>query len=156
VPDPVLSPEMVARYGTGHRSRLAIGVSVVVVLAFLAVITWIGYRMATPSVQAKLLAYTVVDDARVDVTFEVRRDSTSDTVCVLRARSASHVDVGYATVTITRGREYVQPHYRLATLGRATTAELLACAAGQTPTADEPAFAPGTTNPPQVGTIDGS
>ena len=106
--------------------------------------------------QVKLLAFSVVDDSRVDITFEVRRDSLTDTVCVIRAQDITHADVGYATVTITRGREYVQPTYPLATRARATTAEVLGCAPSEAPPTDPPQFVPGTTNPPQVAVIDGT
>jgi hypothetical protein len=156
VPDQALSPAMAARYGVGRTSPVGVAAVAVLVLGFLAVIGAITWRMATPPVQAKVLAYDVVTDSAVDVTFEVRRDELSDTVCVLRAQSAKHVDVGYATVTISRGRTYVQPRHTIATLARATTVELLGCAPNEAPVVDPPAFAPGTTNPPQISTIDGA
>ena len=156
MPSTTASPAMAARYGEGRTSRgllVVVGVVVAVFLAIIGVITW---RLATPGVQATLLRFVVVDDAKVDVTFEVRRDSVSTTYCVLRAQSESHADVGYATVTISPGREYVQATYPLATSSRATTAEVLGCAAGEPPRVDPPQFVPGTTNPPQQPTIDGS
>jgi hypothetical protein len=75
---------------------------------------------------------------------------------VLRAQNEKHADVGYATVRITRGRDYVQTTYPLATYGRATTAEVLGCAPNDPPRVDPPQFLPGTTNPPQVPTIEGT
>jgi hypothetical protein len=147
---------MAARYGEGRTSRVLLTVVAVVVAAFLAVVGVITWRLATPGVQSTLLRFVVVDDTRVDVTFEVRRDSVSTTTCVLRAQSESHADVGYATVTISPGREYVQATYPLATSSRATTAEVLGCAAGEAPRVDPPQFVPGTTNPSQVPMIDGT
>ena len=156
MPTPTLSPAMAARYGVGRTSRGLLAVVAVVVAVFLAVIAVITWRMATPGVQSNLIRFVVVDDHRVDVTFEVNRDSLSDTVCVIRAQSTTHADVGYATVTISAGREYVQPTYPLATSSRATIAEVLACAPGAAPRADPPQFVPGTTNPPQVPAVDGT
>ena len=156
MPSTTLSPAMAARYGEGRTSRglvVVVGVVVAVFLAIIGVITW---RLATPGVQANLLRFVVVDDTKVDVTFEVRRDSVSTTYCVLRAQGESHADVGYATVTISPGREYVQATYPLATSSRATTAEVLGCSAGEAPRVDPPQFVPGTTNPPQQTAIDGS
>jgi hypothetical protein len=147
---------MAARYGEGRTSRGLLAVVVVVVALFLTVIGVITWRLATPGVQATLLRFVVVDDTHVNVTFEVRRDSVSTTTCVLRAQSESHADVGYATVTISPGREYVQATYPLATSSRATTAEVLGCAAGEAPRVDPPQFVPGTTNPSQVPMIDGT
>ena len=156
MPSSTLSPAMAARYGEGRTSRGLVAVVAVVVAVFLAVIGVITWRLATPGVQATLLRYVVVDDTRVNVTFELRRDSVSTTTCVLRAQSETHADVGYATVTISPGREYVQATYPLATASRATTAEVLGCAVGEAPRVDPPQFVPGTTNPPQQPTIDGS
>ena len=156
MPAPTLSPAMAARYGTGRTSRGLLAVVAVVVAVFLAVIGLITWRLATPGVQVNLLRFVVVDDSRVDVTFEVRRDAVSTTVCVLRAQSPTHADVGYATVEISPGREYVQATYPLATESRATAAEVLGCGVGEPPRVDPPQFLPGTTNPPQVPTIDGT
>jgi hypothetical protein len=146
---------MAARYGVGRTSRGLLAVIVAVVAVFLAIIGVITWRLATPGVQATLLRFTVVSDSRVDITFEVRRDSVSSTVCVLRAQSERHADVGYATVTISPGREYVQATYPLATSSRATVAEVLGCGVGEVPRVDPPQFLPGTTNPQQQPTIDG-
>ena len=156
MPSQTLSPAMAARYGVGRTSRGLLAVIVAVVAVFLAIIGVITWRLATPGVQATLLRFTVVSDTRVDVTFEVRRDSVSSTVCVLRAQSERHADVGYATVTISPGREYVQATYPLATSSRATVAEVLGCGVGEPPRVDPPQFLPGTTNPQQQPTIDGS
>ena len=156
MPSQTVSPAMGARYGVGRTSRGLVAVVVAVVAVFLAVIGVITWRMATPGLQVDLLRFVVVDDHRVDITFEVRRDTVSDTVCVVRAQSDRHADVGYATMTITAGSAYVQPTYPLATSSRATSADVLGCAPGAAPRVDPPQFLPGTTNPPQVATIDGS
>jgi len=156
VTDHVLSPAMAARYGVGRRSRVLVVAVGIVVVAFASVLVFVGWKLATPSVQSTLLAFDVVSDTRVDVTFEVHRDSVSDTLCVLRAQGTNHADVGYATVRITRGREYVKATYPLATYARATTAEVLGCSATDPPRVDAPQFLPGTTNPPQVPAVDGS
>ena len=151
-----LSPEMVARYGVRPTSRLAVAAVAVLAVTFTSFVAIVGVRLATPPVQVKLLTFQVIDDVRTDVTFEVRRDSLTDTVCVIRAQEPQHTDVGYATVTITRGREYVQPTYSLVTRARATTIEVLGCAPTEAPPVDPPQFPPGTTNPTQLMTVDGS
>jgi len=150
-----LSPAMAARYGVKPTSRLLVVLVALLAIGFTAGVAWIGWRLATPPVQVKLLTYDI-DDARVAVTFEVRRDSLTDTVCVVRGQDVTHADVGYATVTITRGKEYVQPTYPLATRARATTVEVLGCAPSEAPPVDPPQFPPGTTNPAQVAVVDGT
>ncbi len=151
-----LSPQMAARYGIRPTSRWLILAIAVIGAAFVGVLGWITWRMATPPVQSELLSFRVVNASRVDITFNVRRDTGSETVCVLRARDELHVDVGYATVNISAGRDYVLSTYPLATLARATSAEILGCDKGAAPFVDAPSFAPGTVNPPQLASIDGS
>ena len=151
-----LSEQMRARYGVRPRSRVAVAAVAVLAVAFTAFVVWTGWRLATPPVQAKLLAFQVESDTLVTITFEVRRDTLTDTVCVLRAQDLERTDVGYATVTITRGRDYVQPRFPLATRDRATIAEVLGCAPNEAPSVEQPQFPPGTTNPPQVEVVDGS
>lgn len=147
---------MALRYGTDRRSRVgAVAVGVVVAL-FLLVVAVVGWKLATPAVSSAVLRFEVVSDSQVTVTFEVHRRGSGPTVCVLRAQGEKHEDVGYATVTITPGRDYLQPTYPLATAARATSADLLGCGQGSAPAVDPPQFPPGTVNPPQVPTIDGS
>jgi hypothetical protein len=151
-----LSPRMAARYGT-DRSTLGLRVLVSsVVVAFLAVVAVITWRMATPGAQSTLVRFDVVSDSRVDVTFDLHRDGASETTCVLRARAQDHADVGYASVRITPGRRDLQVTYPLATTSRATTAEVLGCADAGTPRVDPPQFVPGTVNPPQQPVVDGT
>ena len=155
MPDSTPDPVMAARYGTARPrtgTRVAAGVTIA---AFLVAVGYVTWQLATSSVHSQLIGFSVVSDSRVDVTFEVSRHSGAATTCAIRAQAPSHADVGYAVVTITPGQEYLQTTYPLATLARATTAEVLGCADRGPPHVDAPSFAPGTVNPPQQPTIDG-
>jgi hypothetical protein len=151
-----LSPRMAARYGTDRSSAGLRVVITVVVLVFLAIIAAITWRLATTGVQSTLVRFAVVSDSQVDVTFDLVRDGSAETTCVLRAQAENHTDVGYASVRITPGRSELQVRYPLATASRATSAEVLGCANGAAPRVDQPQFALGTVNPPQQPVIDGS
>ncbi|HET7901116.1 MAG TPA: DUF4307 domain-containing protein [Candidatus Nanopelagicales bacterium] len=151
-----LSQQMAARYGTDRPRTGAVALTVVVVVVFLAIIGYVTWRLGAPAVQANVLRFTDVSDTRTDVTFEVHRSGASATTCVIRAQGVDHADVAYATVTITPGRDYVQATYPLATSSRATTVEVLGCSDDGPPRVDAPQFVPGTVNPSQVPTIDGS
>jgi hypothetical protein len=152
----VLDERMAARYGVRRTSRLTIAVLGILCTAFVAGVLAIGIHLATPATQSKVLAFRVVSDERVDLTFEVRRDGLTDTYCVLRARAEDHTDVGYVELRITAGAEYVQPTVPIATYAEATTAEVLGCEAGALPMVDPPGFLPGTANPEQISVVDGS
>jgi len=151
-----LTPAMAARYGA-RRTPLAARASLwALAIVFVGGVLFLGWYLATPAVQSKVLTWKVVSDQRVDVTFEVRRDSVTDTWCVVSAQDDQHADVGYAQFRITRGRDYVQLTYPLATYATAVSVDVLGCAASAPPRVDPPAFPPGTTNPPQVELVDGS
>lgn len=152
----MLDERMAERYGVRPANPWAVGAIGVLVVAFVAGVLGLGYKLATPSTLPKLLTFSVQSPTAVDVTFEVRRDGRVETWCVLRARAVDHTDVGYATVRITPGADYVQRTYTIATYAEATTAEVLGCEAGGPPAVDAPAFRPGTTNPEQVEVLDGT
>ncbi len=151
-----LSPAMAARYGTDRPRRGGVALAVVVGVVFVAIVGYVTWRLAAPAVQANVIRFTDVSDTQAEVTFEVHRSGASATTCVIRAQGIDHADVAYATVTITPGRDYVQPTYPLATSSRANTVEVLGCSDDGPPRVDGPQFVPGTVNPPQVPVIDGS
>jgi hypothetical protein len=148
------SEALAARYGEDRSRRGTYVLVAVVVVVFLALVGLVTYWMSIASVHSQLIRFTVVSDQRVDVNFEVDRDGSATTTCVLRAQDVHHLDVGYATVTIPPGKAYLQPTYPLATSGPAVVAEVLGCADGKAPRVQAPSFAPGTVNPPQQPTID--
>ncbi|HET8970295.1 MAG TPA: DUF4307 domain-containing protein [Candidatus Nanopelagicales bacterium] len=146
---------MRARYGRQPRGRwaraLIIGAAVVALVA--AGIG--GWLLANPAVTASLLTYQVVSGQRADLTFEVTRPTSQPVTCVIRAQDEARHDVGYATVTVPAGPDYVHAGYQLATRARAVVVELLGCDVGGAPEVAAPQFPPGTANPPQRPTVAG-
>jgi hypothetical protein len=147
---------MAARYGTDQRSTGLRVLVTVVVLVFLSLVAAITWRLASSGIQSTLVRFAVVSDTRVDVTFDLVRDGSVETTCVLRAQGDDHADVGYATLQVTSGRDELQVGYPISTASRATAAEVLGCANGSTPRVDAPQFLPGTVNPSQQPTVDGT
>jgi hypothetical protein len=150
-----LSPAMRERYGIRPTSPWTIAAIAALTVAFLGLIGAITWQLAKPSVQTQLVRFTVDSDNLVNVTFDLQRDTSATTTCALRARDVHQVDVGYATFTIPPGRAALRVTYPLATLAKATSAEVLGCADNSAPHVDAPAFAPGTVNPPQQPTVNG-
>lgn len=147
-----LPPDLQARYGYRRRSTLT-----TVLVAGLAVVltvslAWVAWTLANPPVRWKLLTWSAVAPDHTTVTWEVRRSGSSEVQCVIRVTDAKSQDVGYATVVIAPGDDYVQPTYDVRTRAPGRTVELLGCAAGKTPAVPLPEFPPGTANPPQPWT----
>jgi hypothetical protein len=69
----------------------------------LAAVGWFGYVAfgpGNPGVHFADLGYAVVDDARVEVTFTVRKDPARTAVCTVRASNEGFAEVGLIDVRI--------------------------------------------------------
>jgi hypothetical protein len=139
------------RYGRRSTSPVAVAVGIVVAVVVGGLLGWIAWVNANPPVRYKLLTYQAAGDHAVDITWEVRRSATDAVTCVLRAQDETHVDIGYAYVTLgVDGTDYVQPTYRLTTLSPAYSADVIDCGVGaEPPRTVPPQFRPGTSPPPQ-------
>ncbi len=148
-----LPPHLRARYGLDRSNRGPILLAVLLVAAFVTVLGWAALRVADPAVTSKVLAWSILADDHVRVTFEVRRSADQPVTCVVRAQDETRLDVGYATVTLPSGTTYVQPTYQLRTNARATIVEVLGCAPGDAPDrVPPPQFPPGVAAPEQPWT----
>ena len=135
---------MCERYGL-DRGRLGTRViAAVVIVAFVAALVYVGWNITRPRATGRLIAWSIVSPERVDLTFDI---DTPKATCVLRAQDEKHVDVGYATVTVT-GRT----DYRLRTIAPAYVVEVLGCSADGAPSVLPPQFPPGVVPPAQPWT----
>jgi hypothetical protein len=89
-----------ARYGRqrlsrGARRRIAIGLTLVIIVVGI-VVALVGYqRLGTAEVKGELSAYRLVDDHTAEVTIGVtRQDPSQPVVCIVRARSVDGSEVG--------------------------------------------------------------
>ena len=85
----------------GSRRRWLIGLSVLVVVAGVA-IAYLGYsKFADPAVSGEATGYQVIDESTVDVQFTVTRsDPRRPAACVIRARSRDGAETGRREVLI--------------------------------------------------------
>jgi hypothetical protein len=95
-----------ARYGRQRLSRrsrrgVAIGLTLFIVAAGVA-IAFIGFqRLGSGDVKGELSGYRLVDDETVEVTISVtRKDPTQQVVCIVRARSLDGTETGRREVLV--------------------------------------------------------
>jgi hypothetical protein len=117
------------RYGAAPvwRSRLVLGLVVVVAAAFLGWLGWTIWSQTHPQVQSNLLTYDVVDEhaARADVLVQLAAPDVQ-AACTLRAYAEDHSVVGELQFEPTAsGRS----ERTVRTERRATSVELLGCTA---------------------------
>jgi hypothetical protein len=137
------------RYGIKQRSKASIAAIVAALVVVVLAIVGLAFTMGTDRVQSRLLAWDIVSDDRVDVTFEVRPPDNRSVLCVVRAQDSTRTDVGYATVEIAGGNDYQLVTYPLHTLIPAYTVELLGCGIPGAFDVIGPQFPPGVVPPAQ-------
>ncbi len=97
-------------------------------LALLA-LAYFGYeRFSTGRVRFGTVAYQVVDDQSVTITFQVDKALTESVRCALQARDRDNTVVGRLTVDVgPSDRESVRTKRSISTTGRAATGEVVNC-----------------------------
>jgi hypothetical protein len=126
-----VSTTLAQRYGAPApwRRRALIGVSVVVVLAFLGWLAWTTYAHSTPDVTSELETYSIDDDYTVTAVLVVTlKDADVDASCTLRAFAEDHTTVGEATFSPDPAAGKRQP-VTIRTERRATAVESVGCTA---------------------------
>ncbi|NUP48682.1 MAG: DUF4307 domain-containing protein [Catenulispora sp.] len=121
--------EVVARYarssGLSRRGRIALGTAGV--LALTGVVSYIGLRQATPTLNATVLGYQASDHS-IDVEFQVdNRKSDRAATCTVRARSYSGDEVGRLDVPVAAGNRTQKLSATVKTSSRAITGEVVEC-----------------------------
>lgn len=105
---------------------------ILLAVATVALLVFLGLRLyrayGDQDYSAEVTRFTTSDSA-VDVEFMIRLPEGGRAECVVRARDASGLEVGRATVDVTAGAEpnRTVATYRLATKGKPVTGELAGC-----------------------------
>jgi len=92
---------------------------------------WFGYsRFSTGRTGFGLIGYQVVDDATVEITFEVHKPLNDTVRCAVLARDRSSTTVGTRDVTIgPADRDPVRVTEQFPTSARAATVDVISCSA---------------------------
>ncbi|MGH3674602.1 MAG: DUF4307 domain-containing protein [Mycobacterium sp.] len=95
-----------ARYGRQRLSRrsrrwIAIGLTVLILVAGVAIAIVASQRLGTGDVEGELGGYQLIDDETMSVTINVTRDDPSrPVVCIVRARSIDGSETGRREVLV--------------------------------------------------------
>ncbi len=105
--------------------RTGAAVGALLLLSF----AYFGYnRFSSNRTSFGLTGYHVIDDASVEVRFEVRKDLSATVVCAVVARDRNNVTVGRKDVTVGPAeRETALVTQQFATTHRAATVEVTSC-----------------------------
>ena len=94
------------RYGTAPTARTAmwrrLGL-VVLILAALAVLAWVGIATLRDPVQWRDVGYHVNGSTSIDVTFDVTKATSASATCRVEALSESFAQVGFYDVPVGPG-----------------------------------------------------
>ncbi len=128
-----VSADIDARYGRGSRRRtrdrlllwLAAPVFLLVVVAW---VIWAGLDGSKPLIETQDIAYTVVDEHSVDVTFQVSVPTGTATSCAVQALNESFAVVGWKIVDLPPSDQYTRSFTEsLRTSELATTGLIYRC-----------------------------
>ena len=104
--------------------RTAVGIGCA---ALLVLVVWSSWHHANPPVRTGLLGFAVLDDARVEVHFEVAADPSAALQCDLRAQNFNRDTVGSAVVDVPPGPERREVRAIVRTRTRAVAGQLQTC-----------------------------
>lgn len=98
-------------------------------LAVAAAAAVLGYRnLGSPPIEGRQTAFRVVDEGRVEVTFQVvRRQPERAAVCIVRARSRDGDETGRKEVYVPAGARSVIATTVVHTSRRPVTGEVFGC-----------------------------
>lgn len=133
-PDETGMAGMAGRYGatTPAQRRAGIGLLALVGAVALGFLLWAALHHANPAVRAAVTGFAIVDDERVDVVFEVRRDPGTEVTCTLRARGIDRSTVGTVQIPVAASAERTSAvRAAVPTRTRAVSGELVRCQAAE-------------------------
>jgi hypothetical protein len=128
----VAMTDLANRYGAPSpaRRRALLVLVVLVAAAGLAWLAWAAIYESTPKVQSEFAGFVIVDDHTATAEFTVNRhDGDVRATCFLRAIADDHSIVGELTEAIRPGSGKTRVKVTIRTERRATSVDLLGCAA---------------------------
>lgn len=119
--------ELEARYGETARASRTRWLAGLLVLGYVALITWAAIGLAGTEVEGNLVGWRA-EEREVAVDLEVRGNTPAGAVCAIKATDSYAVDVGYREVRISDLPTTTT--VTIPTVIRAGSVTVLGCAAG--------------------------
>ncbi|MCH1882400.1 DUF4307 domain-containing protein [Agrococcus sp. ARC_14] len=107
--------DLEARYGrTRSRTRrekiLGIAVGVAILLAATMWVWWVGTDPASTQLQTRTIGHEIVDDASVEVIFEVSVDAGTPVECAVEALNQAYGIVGWVQLELPPAEAFTSTH----------------------------------------------
>ncbi|WP_347756378.1 DUF4307 domain-containing protein [Agrococcus sp. ProA11] len=107
--------DLEARYGrTRSRTRrekaLGIGVGVAILLTATLWVWWVGTDPASTQLQSRTIGHTIVDDASVEVVFEVSVEAGTPVECAVQALNPAYGVVGWLQLDLPAAEAFTSTH----------------------------------------------
>ena len=109
-----MSSALDARYGrTPGRRRLtrwwAIGVAAAVAVVVVLWVVWVGLFAPAASIDSRTTGYTLVDDAQVEVEYEVSVEPGRSVACAIEALNEKYAVIGWKVIDLPESDERTRP-----------------------------------------------
>ncbi len=130
-PGPLVFPP--GRYGRRRAAQRRPWVAPVLAVLLVMVLSLISFRLyrmyGDPNYDAEVIAYSEVTDTQIVVDFRVTVPAGGSAICVLRARSWDHAEVGRTELRVTAapGERHPTVRHRVTTTARPVIGEVLRC-----------------------------
>lgn len=120
--------ELDERYGRTGRRRWPWIVGIAAAVAIVVVFGWMTVAKEMNAVDADDLGFTVVDEHRVDLRFQVTAPQGKDVMCAVEALDVEFGVVGWKIVTLPGGSHHTaSTDVSIPTVATATTSLVKAC-----------------------------
>jgi hypothetical protein len=145
--DADVEARMAARYGTDRSRWPTLLIATIAAVAFLATALWAVLQLVDEPFEATVLRWQADGQRVVTMDLEVRGAAARNVRCAVRVKDGAASDVGYAYVMFSETP--AARSFRIPTVVKAASVEVLACASEGQELVTVPAdYPPGVTPPP--------
>ena len=121
-----IAARMAERYGTDRSNWRIVAVATAAIAVFVVTAAWVGVQIVDRPFEARVMRSAPESERVVEVDIEVRGESNDAVECIVRVKDVNAADVGYARITLANAP--ATETFRIPTVVRASSVEVLGCA----------------------------